>query len=63
MLTHMLAIFQRLEVSVTVLPGCHNKRYRKFESFEFFKKTLLASCTATPIAGFPFKVWFTALMI
>lgn len=47
---------QRLEVSVTILPGCHNKRYCKFDNFDFFKKTLIASCTAVPIAGLPFKV-------
>eukprot|EP01134_Creolimax_fragrantissima_P001855 CFRG1855T1 len=47
---------ERLEVAVTVLPGCHGIRYSSYKDYKHFKNVLLASCTATPIAGLPFKL-------
>eukprot|EP00615_Pteridomonas_danica_P010223 CAMPEP_0114328768 /NCGR_PEP_ID=MMETSP0101-20121206/623_1 /TAXON_ID=38822 ORGANISM="Pteridomonas danica, Strain PT" /NCGR_SAMPLE_ID=MMETSP0101 /ASSEMBLY_ACC=CAM_ASM_000211 /LENGTH=625 /DNA_ID=CAMNT_0001458193 /DNA_START=103 /DNA_END=1980 /DNA_ORIENTATION=+ len=46
----------RVTVSVTTLPWLRNKRYSSFDSMEHVKTVLLASCTATPLAGFPFKL-------
>eukprot|EP00123_Amoebidium_parasiticum_P013882 comp22207_c0_seq1/m.32670 comp22207_c0_seq1/g.32670 ORF comp22207_c0_seq1/g.32670 comp22207_c0_seq1/m.32670 type:complete len:444 (-) comp22207_c0_seq1:813-2144(-) len=46
----------RLEIAVTILPGCHSVRYKKFGDYENFKNMLMASCCATPICGFPFKL-------
>ncbi|KNC83191.1 hypothetical protein SARC_04523 [Sphaeroforma arctica JP610] len=45
---------ERMEVAVTALPGCHGFRYSKYTDYDHFKDVLLASCTAPPIAGFPF---------
>jgi hypothetical protein len=51
---------KRLQVSVTTLPFCANRRYSEFDSYEDFRNALLASCTMAPLAGLPFKyrgVW------
>lgn len=45
----------RLEVSVTALPFCANRRYKHFTSAEDFRAALLASCRMAPIAGLPFR--------
>ena len=45
----------RLEVSVTALPFCQNRRYNTFSSAKDFHQALLASCCMAPLAGFPFK--------
>jgi hypothetical protein len=44
----------RLEVSVTALPSCSNRRYKSFTSEEDFHQALLASCRMAPLAGLPF---------
>ena len=45
----------RLEVSVTALPSCSNRRYKNFTSADDFHQALLASCRMAPIAGLPFQ--------
>eukprot|EP00124_Ichthyophonus_hoferi_P004932 Ihof_evm2s616 gene=Ihof_evmTU2s616 len=47
---------KRIEIAVTVLPGCHGIRYKSFKNYEHFKQILIASCCATPIAGLPFQL-------
>mmetsp|Transcript_98345 Transcript_98345/g.281350 ORF Transcript_98345/g.281350 Transcript_98345/m.281350 type:complete len:580 (-) Transcript_98345:242-1981(-) len=44
----------RVGVAVTTLPLLRNRRYTMFKSKEHVKQVLLASCTMTPLAGFPY---------
>mmetsp|Transcript_4307 Transcript_4307/g.12809 ORF Transcript_4307/g.12809 Transcript_4307/m.12809 type:complete len:534 (-) Transcript_4307:30-1631(-) len=44
----------KIAVSVTTLPRLRNRRYMAFESDEHLKQVLLASCTMSPLAGWPF---------
>ncbi|KNC76834.1 hypothetical protein, variant 1 [Sphaeroforma arctica JP610] len=53
-LSNQSKLSEQLEVVVTVLPRCHTLRYSKYRNYEHFKDVMLASCTASPIAGFPF---------
>eukprot|EP01134_Creolimax_fragrantissima_P008567 CFRG8567T1 len=51
---HRNELNEQVEIPVTVLPGCHGKRYTKTRDYKHFKEVVLASCTAPPIAGLPF---------
>eukprot|EP00123_Amoebidium_parasiticum_P015257 comp22857_c0_seq2/m.36056 comp22857_c0_seq2/g.36056 ORF comp22857_c0_seq2/g.36056 comp22857_c0_seq2/m.36056 type:complete len:332 (-) comp22857_c0_seq2:613-1608(-) len=46
----------RLTVCITNLATCQPRRITRFPTYELFVLALLASCRATPIAGFPFKM-------
>jgi hypothetical protein len=50
------ALAGKVTVSVTTLPWLRNKRYSTFDSPEHVTEVLVASCTATPIAGMPFML-------
>ncbi|KNC78949.1 hypothetical protein SARC_08639 [Sphaeroforma arctica JP610] len=55
-LKHKEALDAHAESAVTILPGCHGTRYSETRDYDHFKKVLLASCCAPPIAGFPFML-------
>jgi len=46
----------RLNVQVTILPSCKGRVISKFHSAEYYCKSVLASCTMSPVAGMPFKL-------
>ena len=50
------SLADRITVSVTTLPWLRKRRYSKFRDLDHVKNVLIASCTATPLAGWPFKL-------
>ncbi len=46
----------RLNVAVTELPSCKSVVINKFHSNEEYVEAVMASCTFTPFAGFPFQL-------
>lgn len=50
------ALDGRVELAVTELPLCRGRRVSRFRSVAHLKRTLLASCCMSPLAGMPFML-------